>query len=195
MMQPTIALDSALFQTINAHHLALLDAVFFVITQFGNGWVVIPLFAALIVIRYRGRIGELRNVLVVCAVSLIIASLVNNGVKLLADRPRPIDYCSQQQTPCQVHVLGPSLHAHSMPSGHTNTAFAVATLCVIFFGLRWWPGFVVAALVAYSRVYVGAHFPADTVVGAALGVGVVYAVILVSRGIGRQQVDHAGSVS
>jgi undecaprenyl-diphosphatase len=57
----------------------------------------------------------------------------------------------------------------SFPSAHTATAFGFAM------GLGWlfprwrWPVLVLAALVACQRVVVGAHFPSDVLVGAAVG--------------------------
>jgi len=174
-------LDIVFFQLINAHHSPVADAAFGVLTQLGNGWVVVPLLALALILVYRNQRNELRRVLVICGVALCLSGLVDNGVKLAAGRARPLVHFSQGraagESDYQVHVLGPRLQANSMPSGHTNTAFAVATLCVIFLGVRYWPTYAVACLVGYSRVYVGVHFPLDTVVGAALGVAVAVAVV------------------
>ena len=60
-------------------------------------------------------------------------------------------------------------HSHSFPSGHTATAFAGATI-LSFFVPRAAPAFyVLAAAIAYSRLYVGVHFPLDVVGGMAIG--------------------------
>jgi undecaprenyl-diphosphatase len=61
-------------------------------------------------------------------------------------------------------------HSHSFPSGHTATACAGATV-LSFLYPRGAPLFVVlAAAIAYSRLYVGVHFPLDVVGGAVIGV-------------------------
>jgi undecaprenyl-diphosphatase len=61
-------------------------------------------------------------------------------------------------------------HSHSFPSGHSATAFAGATV-LSFLVPRAAPLFVVlAAAIAYSRLYVGVHFPLDVIGGAAIGV-------------------------
>ena len=73
----------------------------------------------------------------------------------------------------QMRIVGETLHNVSMPSGHTLTAFACAT--ALWFSLppvkrvrhSWL--LVLAALTGLSRIAVGAHWPGDVAVGAALG--------------------------
>jgi undecaprenyl-diphosphatase len=70
-------------------------------------------------------------------------------------------------------------HSHAFPSGHTATSFACATVLSAL-APRFAPAFVVlAAAIAYSRLYVGVHWPLDVVGGAALGV--VTALLLLSE--------------
>jgi membrane-associated phospholipid phosphatase len=52
----------------------------------------------------------------------------------------------------------------------------VAALVVLMCGSGSWPAFLLAVLVGYSRVYMGAHFPLDTLVGAVMGGGITFAV-------------------
>ncbi|MEQ1531779.1 MAG: phosphatase PAP2 family protein, partial [Methylococcales bacterium] len=59
----------------------------------------------------------------------------------------------------------------SFPSGHTSAAFMMATLISYFIPALMIPLFSWAALVGFSRVILGVHFPTDTLVGVALGVG------------------------
>jgi undecaprenyl-diphosphatase len=77
--------------------------------------------------------------------------------------------------------LGPPSSTHSFPSGHAATAFACATVLASF-APRWRvPFFVLAALIAISRIYNGLHYPTDVLAGAALGVGVGLAVLWASK--------------
>jgi undecaprenyl-diphosphatase len=61
---------------------------------------------------------------------------------------------------------------HSFPSGHSTTSFACATVLASYAPRAAVPFFVLAALIAWSRVYVGVHYPLDVLAGAALGVAI-----------------------
>jgi undecaprenyl-diphosphatase len=59
----------------------------------------------------------------------------------------------------------------SFPSGHTSAAFMMATLLGYFFPPLIIPLYGWAALVGFSRVVLGVHFPSDILVGIILGLG------------------------
>lgn len=61
--------------------------------------------------------------------------------------------------------------AWSFPSGHTASAFLVATLLTAFCPPAALPAYGWASLVGMSRVYLGVHYPTDVLAGAALGIG------------------------
>ncbi|MCX7100146.1 MAG: phosphatase PAP2 family protein [Methylobacter sp.] len=58
----------------------------------------------------------------------------------------------------------------SFPSGHTSAAFMMATLLSFYFPLFMIPLYCWAALVGFSRVILGVHFPTDILVGVILGI-------------------------
>ncbi|KGE03947.1 phosphatase PAP2 family protein [Pseudohaliea rubra] len=64
----------------------------------------------------------------------------------------------------------------SFPSGHTSAAFLFSTLLCLQFGPLALPVYGWAMAVGMSRVYLGVHFPTDTLVGAALGMSLALAV-------------------
>jgi undecaprenyl-diphosphatase len=63
-------------------------------------------------------------------------------------------------------------HDHSFPSGHAATSFACATVLAYASPRLRAPALLLAALIAYSRLYNGVHFPLDVIGGAALGAAI-----------------------
>lgn len=96
----------------------------------------------------------------------------NMGMKNLFARTRPYDMV-------EVELLVAKLHDFSFPSGHTLVSFEAATALTVYHR-RWGiAALVLAALIAYSRLYLFVHYPTDVVVGAILGVGIALAVCAV----------------
>ena len=77
--------------------------------------------------------------------------------------------------------LVPTPHTGSFPSGHATTAFACATVIAWASPRLAVPAFVLAALVAWSRVYVGVHWPLDVLGGALLGTMVGTLLVFLAR--------------
>ena len=86
-------------------------------------------------------------------------------LKRLAGRKRP---CAIEPH-CWATLLPPD--QFSFPSGHTITAFAVATSITLFYPALLAGLMFCAASVAISRVLLGMHFLSDVVAGALLGAG------------------------
>jgi undecaprenyl-diphosphatase len=59
----------------------------------------------------------------------------------------------------------------SFPSGHVMDNVVIGTMCVLFFRRWGWLYFILAAAIAWSRMYLGAHWPSDVVGTAFLAVG------------------------
>ena len=49
----------------------------------------------------------------------------------------------------------------SFPSGHVTDNVIIGTICVLFFRRWGWLYFILAAAIAWSRIYLGAHWPSD----------------------------------
>ena len=99
-----------------------------------------------------------------------ICSMVLNGiVKNLAQVPRPFDKGV-------LPVRKETATGFSFPSGHTQNFSTWSTLFAIKFKKKWLTVLVTVfiVLVAFSRLYLGVHYPSDVIVGVALGVGTAF---------------------
>jgi len=125
----------------------------------GNaGWIWIALGAILLIFR-RTRWAGLCVLL-----SLLLGFLVNNLLlKNVVARVRPYN-----AVPALVALIPPPTD-WSFPSGHACASFASATAMALTFGKKGAWAFVLAALIALSRIYVGVHYPSDVLVGALIG--------------------------
>ncbi|HTM57612.1 MAG TPA: phosphatase PAP2 family protein [Candidatus Udaeobacter sp.] len=93
-------------------------------------------------------------------VALVPVNLAVEGAKRIAGRTRPDGEQKRSNS--------------SFPSSHAANAFALA----VILSRRWWRAaplfFLLAALVAFARVYLNRHYPSDVVAGAALGAGLAW---------------------
>jgi membrane-associated phospholipid phosphatase len=95
----------------------------------------------------------------------VTATVVNVAVKPLGRRRRPDRVA--QNVPLARHVRMPA--SRSFPSGHSAAAFAFATGVGHVLPPAAVPLRALAALVSYSRVHTGVHYPGDVVIGALIG--------------------------
>lgn len=140
-----------------------LDALSLWLDALGYGVGVLPFDALLVVALTARRRWRLATF---AAIALGGGLLLNKGLKLLFERPRPVIECPEAVVPA----------TFSFPSGH---AMATATLATVLTALAWrsrwrWP-IVLAAWwfalsVAASRLVLGVHFPSDVLAGLAIGI-------------------------
>jgi undecaprenyl-diphosphatase len=165
-------LDREAFLWVVEHRVGWLDPVFVALSAAGFAGVVwVGLAAALAV--WSGR--AILTVVATTAAAVWSADLLALAAKELTGRSRPFAAFPEVDPLLGVTVGG------SLPSGHAATSFAGAVVLSYFFR-RALPALVVlAVLIAFSRVYVGVHYPLDVLAGAALGtlVGAGFVVLAV----------------
>lgn len=104
-------------------------------------------------------------------ICLLAAYIINDLIiKELVERARPYDTIES------LNILVKPLSSYSFPSGHANSSFAAAlALTLSFSGKGAW-AYIPAALIAFSRCYVGVHYPSDVFVGMLVGTLVAFVV-------------------
>jgi undecaprenyl-diphosphatase len=152
------AADRHLERWAVTHRAEPFDTLFVWLSRAGsNGlvWIAIALVVALVTRRYW--------VFGATLLTSVLADTTNYALKDVFDRERP----SSRYAEPEPLVTPPA--SHSFPSGHAATSFACATVIGAAAPRLRAPLYVLAALVAWSRVYVGVHYPLDVVAGAAYG--------------------------
>ena len=100
-------------------------------------------------------------------ISLAATTAITYAMKSSFHRQRPFF-----TYPDKIHASADS-KGYSFPSGHTSTAFSLATSLSLSYP-KWYvivPSYTFAAATAYSRMYKGVHYPSDIVGGMIVGAG------------------------
>ena len=141
-----------------------LNAVMVFFSTIGNlGLLWIALGLALLIPK-RTRRGAF-DMLICLAVAYIVNDLI---IKELVARARPYDTIESLKI-----VVNP-LSSYSFPSGHANSSFASALALTLAFGKKGAWAYLPASLIAFSRCYVGVHYPSDVFTGMLVGTLVAF---------------------
>lgn len=157
------------FLLLTSHRTPLLDRFFTIITHIGDG--LFSLAVALFFLLWKKRKMALQIIL-----SFLYAGLLAQLIKRIVNRPRPAEYFIHLQQKSIAVTDATVWGGHSFPSGHTTTAFALLAILLYYYPKSSWLFFPIsiASMVAYSRIYVVAHFPEDVIVGAWLGLSSIF---------------------
>ena len=146
----------------------LFDIVMPCITDFGS---VIAWFIILgLMFVFGGQ--KTRKIAFLGVMALLISNIVVYSLKFIVAEPRPF------LTLANVDLLVHAEETYSFPSGHAASSFAAAFVigCKYKLNLKGksysllYPLMIFAAVVGFSRIYIGVHYPYDVVVGAIIGI-------------------------
>ena len=153
-------LEFDILYAIQNMHNPILDNIMVTISSLGNAgilWVVIALI--LLISKKHRKMGI--HMFIAMLLTLFVGNLI---LKNLVQRERP---CWIETT---IPLLINNPKDYSFPSGHTMNSFTAA-MCIFLHQKRWGiVAFVVAALIAFSRMYLFVHFPTDIIIGMIIGI-------------------------
>ena len=158
------------------------------LTDLNKQRIVLALFAALLLwMLIRGK-RNVRLAAIILIITIVFSDQLSSSV---------IKYWFERTRPCRVlhnvRLLVGCGSGYSFPSSHAVNNFAAAIVLAFFIpgAKRWFFGF--AAIVAFSRIYVGVHFPFDVIGGCVIGLfcgGLVIFIYLVVESLWYRIINH-----
>ncbi len=181
MLEKLISLDRELFLAINRHHTQALD---WLMWQVSGNLLWLPLYAFLVYLLVK-NFGK--NAFYLTLIAILTVGIADfTSVHLFKETFQRLRPCHNPQLQDIVHLVNDHCGGkYGFVSSHASNTFALMafvssvlrkkSITVLLFA---W-----ATLVAYSRVYLGVHYPADVIGGAIWGALVGYAMFLTLKKI------------
>ena len=156
------------FETL---HNPITNPIFYVITTLGNAgwfWIVLAVLMLTVLPKKYKKAG------LTMAIALILSLIFCNGImKHLWARPRAFWVVGQNFVVGNefenLYGIFNSIHDYSFPSGHSSASFAAAVSIFMWRKKEGSAALVLAALIAFSRLYFTVHYPTDVLVGRITG--------------------------
>lgn len=169
LIENITAIDKDLFLFLNGLHAPWADNIMFYVSQF---WVWIPLYILMILLIVRKWRKESVWIILSIIIGLVLTDQLSTLTKFLVERFRPTHNIYMDG---MVHIVKGYVGGnYGFVSSHAANVFGVAMISSLFIRNKIWciSIYVWAVLVAYSRIYLGVHFPLDILGGAMLGMGI-----------------------
>lgn len=174
-------IDKEIFVLINGMHNSFFDEVMYWVS---HKFFWIPFYIFLLYVVFKNF--KKQAWLIILSIALLIVLTDQFSVHLFKNvflRYRP---CHNIELQSVVHLLNNHCGGmYGFVSSHAANTFGLATFLIFLFADKKWTSLLLfwAALVCYSRIYAGVHYPADVIVGgllgAVLGFGVYYLMLKV----------------
>jgi len=168
MVDQLLQYDKELFLFLNNLGIPIWDDFWLVIT---NKLTFIPLYAVLLYLIYK-KLG-LKSLLLLILVIVALITFTDQVTNLFKDGFERLRPCREESVKEFMRFIAPRCGKYGFFSGHSSNTMAVAVFAglllkphykkLIFILLFW------SAIVAYSRIYVGVHYPLDIICGMVFG--------------------------
>ena len=170
MLKILDSIDRSILVWIHENHIPILNQVMPFITDADN-WVLPILLLILYLGFFQGKRGKIALCLLIISLSLN-DSICAQLLKPFFERVRPSHISIEG-----LNLLVSKGGKWSMPSNHASNMFSLAVILSYFYDRFKIPLFLLAIMIAISRVYVGVHYPGDVIVGALVGYSISWIVI------------------
>lgn len=165
-------MEMSILHAIQNIHNSLLDSIMVFITTLGNAGIIWIVLAVIFLFT-----KKYRKCGIAMALALLFSVVFGNVIlKNLFERPRP------SWVDASVALLIKNPKDFSFPSGHSFASFAGATAIYMYHKREGIAALILAALIAFSRLYLFVHYPSDVLLGSLFGViAAVVAVKIVNK--------------
>ena len=147
----------------------IMDVAMPIITTFGDGGIFWIAWSVLLMFFPKTRKTGL-GMAFALAMGLVVCNLT---LKPMVARIRPYDL--QAELGVTINLLQGAMHDFSFPSGHTIASFEAATVLLKNSKKMGIPAYILAVMVAFSRLYLYVHYPTDVI--ASIILGTIFALI------------------
>jgi len=179
LLEKAIKIDTSLFFLLNFKaQNCVFDLLMPILTNL-DYWRIPLILLAIFLLVFGEKRG--RTIVLLLVVGITLSDQVcNNLLKPLVGRIRPCNVLEN------VHLLVNCTKAFSFPSSHATNIFTGMILFSFVYPKLRVALLTIATLVAYSRVYVGVHYPFDVVAGIILGILCALIIIVLFKLLSRK---------